>query len=170
MNDKRIKWGVIGSGGIASRRTIPEGIIPAGNATLHAVFDIDQKTNGESARKYGAKAAGSIRELLASGIDAVYVASPANVHLDHVMACADAGKHVLCEKPLGMNVEEAEKMIAACNKAGIVLGTALMMRFHAQHQEALRMIGEGKIGKPVFGRAQLSCWYPPIDGPGGRIR
>ncbi|KPL23336.1 MAG: hypothetical protein AMS23_06720, partial [Bacteroides sp. SM1_62] len=164
MNDKQIKWGVIGSGGIARRRTIPEGIVPAENAALFAVYDIDQESNKEVAQQYGAKAAGSIKELLGCGMDAVYVASPANLHLDHVLACADAGKHVLCEKPLGMSVEEAEKMISACNDAGIVLGTALMMRFHAQHQQALQMISDGKIGKPVFGRAQLSCWYPPIDG------
>ncbi len=164
MNDKQIKWGVIGSGGIARRRTIPEGIIQAENAVLIAVSDIDQKANEEVAQESGAKAAGSIKELLEYGIDAVYVASPANLHLEHVIACADAGKHVLCEKPLGMSVEEAGKMISACSNAGVVLGTALMMRFHAQHQAALKMVSDGKIGIPVFGRAQLSCWYPPIDG------
>jgi len=164
MNDRKINWGVIGSGGIARRRTIPEGIYPAENAILHAVFDINQQSNEEVAREHGAKATGSIKELLGSGIDAVYVASPANLHLEHVIACAEAGKHVLCEKPLGKNVEEAEKMISACNAAQVVLGTALMMRFHTQHQAALKMVNEGKIGKPVFGRAQLSCWYPPMDG------
>jgi len=164
MNDKQIKWGVIGSGGIARRRTIPEGIIPAENSVLLGVFDINQQSNEEVAQEFGSKAAGSIKELLEYGIDAVYVASPANLHLEHVIACAEAGKHVLCEKPLGMSVEEAEKMISACNNAGVVLGTALMMRFHTQHQAALKMVSDGKIGKPVFGRAQLSCWYPPIDG------
>ena len=127
MNDQKIKWGVIGSGGIARRRTIPEGMVPAENAVLHTVFDIDRQANEEVAQEFGAKAAGSINELLESGIDAVYVASPANLHLEHVMACAGAGKHVLCEKPLGMNVDEAEKMISACRDAGITLGTALMI-------------------------------------------
>jgi len=164
MDENKIKWGVIGSGGIARRRTIPEGIVPAKNAILHAVFDIDHRVNQEVAREFGATAAPSIKELLASGIDAVYVASPANAHLEHVMACAEAGKHVLCEKPLGMTVAEAEQMMAACQNARVVLGTALMMRFHAQHREALQMVRENRIGKPVFGRAQLSCWYPPMEG------
>ena len=164
MHNKQIKWGVIGSGGIARRRTIPEGIIPAENSVLLGVFDINQQSNEEVAQEFWSKAAGSIKELLEYGIDAVYVASPANLHLEHVIACAEAGKHVLCEKPLGMSVEEAEKMISACNNAGVVLGTALMMRFHTQHQAALKMVSDGKIGKLVFGRAQLSCWYPPIDG------
>jgi len=133
MNDKKINWGVIGSGGIARRRTIPEGIIPAENAVLLGVFDIDKQSNEEVAQEHGAKAAGSIKELLESGIDAVYVASPANLHLEHVIACAKAGKHMLCEKPLGMSVAEAEQMISACSNAGVVLGIALMMRFHTQH-------------------------------------
>jgi len=55
-------------------------------------------------------------------------------------------------------------MIAVCKAEGVRLGTALMMRFHAQHQAALKLIREGKLGKPVYGRAQLSCWYPPIPG------
>ena len=69
----KIKWGVIGSGGIAQRRTIPEGIIPAEHAELVAVFDINSKVNIEVAHKFSAKAVHSIPELLNSGIDAVYI-------------------------------------------------------------------------------------------------
>ena len=54
-------------------------------------------------------------------------------------------------------------MIAASEAASCRLGSAFMMRFHSQHQAALRMIQGGRIGKPVYGRAQLSCWYPPIQ-------
>ncbi len=164
MNDQKIKWGVIGSGGIARRRTIPEGIVPAENAILQSVYDINPEANSEVAAETGAAAAGSVGELLDSGIEAVYVASPAHAHLKHVLACAEAGRHVLCEKPLGLTVEEAGQMISACQDAGVTLGTALMMRFHSQHREALRMLEDGRIGKPVYGRAQLSCWYPPIEG------
>jgi len=164
MSDNIIKWGVIGSGGIARRRTIPEGIVPAANACLEAVFDINQDANMEVAHEFSAKACSSLEELLSSDIDAVYVASPVHVHLEHVTACAKAGKDVLCEKPLGMDVAEAEKMIEVCKSAGVQLGTALMMRFLAQHQEAVEMIQAGRIGDPVYARAQLSCWYPPIEG------
>ncbi len=149
MSNKQIKWGVIGSGGIARRRTIPEGIVQAQNASLDAVYDINKTSNSEVALEFSAKDCSSLDELLSSDIDAVYVASPINVHLEHVTACAAAGKHVLCEKPLGMDVAEAEKMIEVCKSAGVQLGTALMMRFHTQHQEAKRMIKEGKIGDPV---------------------
>ena len=163
MADK-IKWGVIGSGGIAFRRTIPEGIVPARNAELAVVYDVNQKVNEEVGQKFGAIAAGSVGEVLASEIDAVYIATPAHLHRDQVLECTRARRHVLCEKPLGMTGAEAEEMVSACRQAGIQLGTAFMMRFHSQHQAALEIAQEGKLGKLVYGRAQLSCWYPPIEG------
>ncbi len=164
MSETKIKWGVIGSGGIAQRRTIPEGIVLAKNAQLVAVFDVNADVNNAVATKFNAKAVKSIDELLKSDIDAVYIASPVNLHLEHTVACAKAKKHVFCEKPLGMTVADAEQMIKVCKHESVVLGTGLMMRFLAQHQAALKLIKDGKLGKPVYGRAQLSCWYPPIPG------
>jgi len=160
----KIKWGVIGSGGIARRRTIPEGIMQADHAILASVYDINSEVNEAVAKEFNAKAVNSIQELLQSGIDAVYVASPVNLHLDHVITCAKGKKHVLCEKPLGMTIEETEKMIAFCKDEGVLPGTSFMMRFLSQHQAALKIVKEGRLGKPVYARAQLSCWYPPIAG------
>ena len=105
----RIKWGVIGSGGIAKRRTIPEGISKAGNAELTAVFDINPQVNAEVAEKYSAKQTSSIEELLSTDIDVVYIATPAYLHADQVRASAEAGKQILCEKPLGMTVAETQE-------------------------------------------------------------
>ncbi|MHC4628290.1 MAG: Gfo/Idh/MocA family protein, partial [Planctomycetota bacterium] len=161
---EKVKWGVIGSGGIARRRTIPEGILKADNAELSLVYDIDEQVNAEVAKESGARPAQSIDALLEAGLDAVYIATPANLHRDQVLACAEAGKNILCEKPLGMTIAEAEEMIESCRAANVKLGCAFMMRFVAQHVEALRLINEGRLGKPTYGRAQLSCWYPPIDG------
>jgi predicted dehydrogenase len=158
----KIKWGVIGSGGIARRRTIPEGFVPAHNAHLVAVYDASAALNKEVAKEFGAHAAESLEALLAADIEAVYVASPVHTHQAQVLACAKAGKHVLCEKSLGRTVAEAEAMVAACRQAGMQFGTAFMMRFQTQHQAAAKMIRDGQLGKPVYARAQLSCWYPPI--------
>lgn len=160
----KIKWGVIGSGGIARRRTIPEGIAPAEYAKLVSVYDINSEANNTVAKEFQAIAANSIQDLINSDIDAVYVASPANMHLDQVIACARGEKHVLCEKPLSMTIEDTEKMAEICKEEEILLGVGLMMRFLSQHQAALKLIQEGKLGKPVYGRVQLSCWYPPIQG------
>jgi predicted dehydrogenase len=162
--EDRVGWGVIGSGGIALRRTIPEGIVPAANARLVAVYDVNQEVNRQVAERFGARAASNLDELLEADVEAVYVATPVHAHREQVLACARARKHVLCEKPLGLNVAEAEEMVAACRQAGVLLGTALMMRFHSQHQAALKLIREGRLGRPVYARAQLSCWYPPIPG------
>ncbi len=162
--ENKVKWGVIGSGGIARRRTIPEGIANAEHAVLTSVFDVNAEANKAVAAQFNATPASAIKDLLDSGVDAVYVASPADRHLEQVIACARAKKHVLCEKPLGMTVKEAEKMISICSEEGVTLGVGLMMRFVEQHKAALKMIQDGKLGKPVYGRAQLSCWYPPMEG------
>lgn len=160
----KTKWGVLGSGGIARRRTIPEGIARAVNAELTAVFDVNAEANRDVAAQFNVTACRSVDELLAGDCEIVYVATPAYLHCDQVMRAADAGKHVLCEKPLGMTVDEGLRMVEACARHHVKLGTAFMMRFHAQHREALRMVREGLLGRPTFGRAQLSCWYPPIEG------
>ena len=160
---KRVRWGVVGSGGIARRRTIPEGFIAARNAHLVAVFGTNSATNQEVAKEFGALAAPSLEALLASDIEAVYIASPVQAHQEQTLACASAGKHVLCEKPLGRTVAEAEEMTASCQEAGVQFGAAFMMRFQAQHQAAAQLIGSGRLGKPVYARVQLSCWYPPIE-------
>src|SRR2546421_12343422 len=98
----KIKWGVIGSGGIARRKTIPQGIAPARNSELTVVYGTNPKTNAEVAQEFGGKAVDTIDALLREDIQAVYVASPPDAHLQQVLACARAGKHILCEKPLGL--------------------------------------------------------------------
>lgn len=160
----KVKWGVWGSGGIARRRTIPEGILKAPNAELHAVTGNDPENVREVAAEFGATACPDEAGFIESGCDAVYVATPVHVHLPEVIQLAKAGIHVLCEKPLAVNVAEAEQMVEVCRGNGVKLGAALMMRFHAQHQAAREIVASGKLGKPVFARAQLSCWYPPITG------
>lgn len=163
MNEK-IKWGVVGAGGIARRRTIPEGILPARNATLVATCSLRAEVNQEVARRYGARPAASLEELLSADLDAVYVATPVHLHAEQVARAAAAGKHVFCEKPLGLSVTEAQTMLAACQQAGVNLGTAFMMRFQSQHVALRDLIRAGRLGRPVYARAQLSCWYPPIPG------
>lgn len=157
---RKVRWAVLGAGGIARRRTIPEGLMRASNAELIAVYD--PVGGDEVARQFGVKACPTEKSLLAQDCEAVYIATPVYLHRKQVMAAARAGRHVLCEKPLGLTVRDAERVLQVCDDCGVKLGVALMMRFHACHVEARRLIESGAIGKPVFGRAQLSCWYPPI--------
>lgn len=160
----KVKWGVIGCGGIADRRTIP-GMMLADNAELIAVMD----TNGEAAKKVKEKynalyAFDSVDELLAiEEIDAVYIASPVFCHKEQVEAAAKAGKHILLEKPIGLDIAEAEEIIKICEKANIKLGVGFMMRYAAYHEKMKEIIAEGRIGKLVSARAEFTCWYPTMD-------
>ena len=159
---EQVRWAVVGAGGIARRRTIPEGIVAADNATLAAVYS--PRSGSAVAQEYGVIHCETYEQLLEQEIDAVYIATPTFLHRDQVAQAAAAGKHALCEKPLALDPGLAQEMVDVCEKAGVKLGVGLMMRFQSCHQEAKKLIGEGVIGKPVFGRAQLSCWYPPIEG------
>lgn len=159
-----LKWGVIGCGGIADRRTIPEGFMRSPLADLVAVQDVDGDRARAVGEKYGvAKVYHRDADLVADpSVEAVYIASPNHLHRDHTLLAAGAGKHVLCEKPLAPTVAAAEEMVDACRAAGVTLGMNFMMRFHACHRKIRAMIAEGEMGTPVLAKAELTCWYPPI--------
>ena len=162
----KVKWGVIGACGIADRRTIPEGIIPAKNAELVALMDIDEKGVRKVAKKYGNVRCYTKEEDLIndSEVEAVYIATPTYLHHKHVLMAAKAKKHILCEKPMAMNLNQAEEMIRACRENKVKLTLDYMMRYHTYNRKIKQMIDDGKLGKLVMGRAQLTCWYPPIKG------
>lgn len=162
----RLRWGVIGAGGIADRRTIPEGIMAARNAELVAIQDTAQDRVQQVAEKYDVPRIFTVeQDLLAlPEVDAVYIATPTTLHARQVKMAAVAGKHILCEKPLGMTTQEIEDEIAVCTDAGVKLGTNFMMRFHGCHLAMQKMIQAGELGRLVMGRAELTCWYPPIPG------
>ncbi|HIE51182.1 MAG TPA: Gfo/Idh/MocA family oxidoreductase, partial [Armatimonadetes bacterium] len=137
-----VGWGVIGAGGIADRRTIPEGILPARNAHLVAVMGRNEPRVREVAEKYGGVAWYTKEEdLLANGeVQAVYVATPNHLHCEQTVRALRAGKHVLCEKPMAMNLAEGEKMIEVAQEHNLKLAIGYMMRFHAWHQELKRLV------------------------------
>ena len=162
----KVKWGVIGACGIADRRTIPEGIIPAKNAKLVALMDIDEQRIKKVAKKYGNVRYYTKEEDLIddSEVEAVYIATPTYLHHKHVLMAAKAKKHILCEKPMAMNLREAQEMINVCRENKVKLTLDYMMRYHSYNRKIKEMIDDGKLGKLVMGRAQLTCWYPPIKG------
>ncbi len=160
----KIKWGVIGCGGIADRRTLP-GMMLAKNAELIAVMDANKAAADACREKYNAKYAfDKMEDVLAiDEIQAVYIASPVFCHKEQAMAAADAGKDILIEKPVGLTAAEAEEIAAYCKTKGVKLGVGFMMRFHAYHQAMHEIVASGKIGEIVSARAQLTCWYPEME-------
>ncbi len=160
----KVKWGVIGCGGIADRRTLP-GMMLAENAELVAVMDANREAADRCKEKYNAKYAFDKAEDLLSleEIEAVYIASPVFCHKEQVEQAAKAKKHILLEKPMGLSVEESKEIGAICEKEGVKLGVAFMMRFHSYHQKMREIVSSGTIGEVVSARAQFTCWYPEIE-------
>lgn len=161
----KVRWGVIGAGGIADRRTIP-GMMLCDNAELVAVMEINMELAEKCRAKWNCKRAYDTEAgLLADPeVDAVYIASPVVLHARQAMAAADAGKHILIEKPLAMTSEEGQKVVDYCEAKGVKIAAGLMMRFGSYVQEMKKAIAAGKIGKPVSGYSQFTCWYPDMPG------
>lgn len=162
---RKIKWGVIGAGGIADRRTLP-GMMLAENAELVAVMEVNAELTEKLRAKYNAKRGyTSADELLADPeIEAVYIASPVVCHKEQAIKAAKAGKHILLEKPAALTIEDGEEILAAAKEAGVLIASGFMMRYHGYHQKVKEMIANGDIGQVVSARAQLTCWYPEIEG------
>ena len=162
---EKVRWGVIGAGGIADRRTIP-GMMLCDNAELVAVMEINMELAEKCRAKWGCKKAYDNEAALLADpeIDAVYIASPVFLHAKQAMAAADAGKHILIEKPLAMTSEEGMKVVEYCKAKGVLIAAGLMMRFGAYVQAMKKAVAEGKIGKPVSGYSQFTCWYPDMPG------
>lgn len=157
---RKIKWGVIGAGGIADRRTIP-GMKLAKNSTLEAIMDVanvEALAKKHKVKKYTNKIKDIVND---KEIDAVYIATPANLHLKQIKAVAEAGKHILCEKPLTLSIKESKEAVKICAKNKVRLQEGYMMKFHGAHQEIQKIIKKGTLGKVTYMRAQLACWFPP---------
>jgi 1,5-anhydro-D-fructose reductase (1,5-anhydro-D-mannitol-forming) len=148
-----LNWGIIGLGKLAHTRIAPAFAQAPGNR-LVAVAGRDATRTAEFAAQHGVRPA-TIEALLTDPeIGAVYVAATNDLHAPYTIAAARAGKHVLCEKPLARTPAEAEAMIAACQAAGVRLGTAFQMRFHPAHQQIRALVQEGVFGEIRQARAQ----------------
>lgn len=160
---EKLGVGVIGAGGIAFRRTIPA-MLKTKNVRVVAVMDpvdVEKVAKTFRIRRYYSE----IEPLLEDPeVEAVYIASPVHCHLKQIEAAAQAGKHILCEKPLARNLAETKKAVDICRRKKVFLQEGYMMKFHGAHQMIKGLIDEGRLGKLVYIRAQLSCWYPPIPG------
>ena len=167
----KIRFGVIGAGGIADRRTIP-GLLKSDRAELVAVMGPDAKRTERLRAKYNAKYAyTSEAELLEnSEIDAVYIASPVNMHLSQAKLAADYGKHILLEKPLALTAEDAQELIAYCEERNVRVAAGFMMRYGTCINEMKRAYESGKIGKLISAYAHFTCWYPDIPGSWRQVK
>ncbi|AEI41548.1 Gfo/Idh/MocA family protein [Paenibacillus mucilaginosus] len=148
MSEKKIRWGILGCANIAVRAVIP-GTQKSETGVVAAIASRGIGKAQETAEKMGIPTAyGSYEELLADeSIDAVYIPLPNHLHKEWTIKAAEAGKHVLCEKPAALNAEETREMAAACEKAGVIFAEAFMYRYHPRYQMIREIIASGEIGE-----------------------
>ncbi len=161
--NKKIRWGIIGTGGIAG--VFAETLKKIDGAELAGVGSRSKKTAEAFAKRFDIpNAYGSYQELVAADdIDVVYVATPHPMHMDNTILCLEHKKAVLCEKPLCMNAEQAEKMITAAKENKVFLMEAMWTRFLPVLQKVREVIDAGMIGDLQFARADFS--FKASDDP-----
>lgn len=157
------KVGIIGCGKIAQVRHIPE-YADNKDAQLWGYYDLNTARAEELAQKFGGKAYASYQDMLADKeIDAVSVCAANNVHAEITIAALRAGKHVLCEKPMAITLQECEDMVEEAKKAGKFLMIGQNQRLAKAHVKARQLVEEGLIGKVIsfrttFGHAGPETW------------
>lgn len=143
----KIRWGVLSTANIGLKKVLP-GMQQGRYSTVTAIASRDVYRARQAAHALGiAKAYGSYEELLADPeIDAVYNPLPNQLHVPWTVKAAEAGKHVLCEKPLSMTLAEAKSLLEVRARTGVKIGEAFMIRAHPQWLRAQQLIAEGRIG------------------------
>jgi 1,5-anhydro-D-fructose reductase (1,5-anhydro-D-mannitol-forming) len=155
-----VRWGLIGASTIA-RQFMINAMRAQGDGEVAAVMSSSpQRARAYAAENGIAAAFSSLDDLLAADIDAVYVSTPHELHLEQVLAAARAKKHVLCEKPRALTSAEARTMVAACKAAGVVLGTNHHLRNAGAHRAMREAISSGRIGRPIAARVFHSVYLP----------
>lgn len=148
MSLSKLKWGVLGCAGIAKRAVIP-GVQASELNEVAAIASRSLDQASRTAEEHGIQTAyGSYEELLSDPtIDVVYIPLPNHLHREWTIRAAEAGKHVLCEKPLALNAKEAEEMAQACAEAGVQLSEAFMYRWNPRYDVIREIIASGEIGE-----------------------
>lgn len=153
-----VRFGILGFGLHAVRRLMP-GFAHAKRCTVTALWRRDWERAQQSVREYSKfplRAYDSPESLCSSPeVDAVFVASPDALHLEHTLIALKHRKPVLCEKPMAMNASECERMLAATEKAGVLLGIAQNFRFNRSVNRMRELVAEGRIGRPLLARSEF---------------
>lgn len=164
---RSIRWGILGAARIAARCVLPA-FKSARHAQAVAIAARDPDRARTMAQEFGIpRAYGSYAELLADPtIEAVYIPLPNDLHLPWTLRALEAGKHVLCEKPIAMDAEQARTIAEASARCARHVAEAFMTRFHPQWRRARELISSGRLGEV---RA-VHCWFSYDNPPGLNLR
>lgn len=150
MTKPELRWGIIGCGDVVMNKSGPS-LLLADSSVICSVMN----RNKTKAEKYAQENriptwTGDASEIMQDpDIDIVYIATPPDSHQDYTLAAARAGKHVLVEKPMALNSEQAKKMVDVCSDRGVRLFVAYYRRFQPHAEKMHKIIREGEIGRPV---------------------
>lgn len=148
---KKVRYAVVGLGHIAQAAVLPA-FAHAENSELTAIVSDDPQKRRELAEKYNVERAVDYDDLEdlfeRRDVDAVYIALPNHMHHEYVIRAANAGMHVLCEKPLGVTTTECDEMISAADAAGVKLMTAYRLHFEKANLKAIEIVKTGQVGEP----------------------
>ena len=156
VDSQTLGWGIVGLGRIAGTEIAPA-ITASASGTLASVVSRDQGRAEAFAREHGAATAldDYAKMLTDPAVQAVYIATPNVQHAEQVIAAAQAGKHVLCDKPLAVTVADARRCVEECALAGVGLGMTFQTRFYDGMAEAAVLVRDGGIGRVVTAEAQI---------------
>ena len=144
-DQEALRWGVVGASVISRQMVADFALVPG--ATVSAVVSRDAARAAAFADEFGIAASYSRRhDMFASDVDAVYIATPHVTHFDIASEAIAAGKHVLCEKPLGMNEREVRELAARAAHAGVFLMEAMWMKFNPLYARLSQLIADGVLG------------------------
>lgn len=152
-----VRWGVLGTAGIARTQVVPA-IQASSNGRVTALAGRDPERNAEFAAAFSIESVlASYEALIASpNVDAVYIPLPNSLHAEWAIKAADAGKAVLCEKPLALNAAEAKRVADHFARRNVPLMEGFMYRFHPQNLHVRKLVADGAIGRVLEVRAHLS--------------
>jgi 1,5-anhydro-D-fructose reductase (1,5-anhydro-D-mannitol-forming) len=154
------RWGLIGASAIAHEYMIDA--VREADGEVVSVLSRDAERGARYAAEHNiARHSTSLEEFLADPeIEAVYISTTNEMHKPQTLAAARAGKHVLCEKPLALIVEDARAMVETCKRAGIVMGTNHHLRNAGTHRAMHQAIKDGLIGRPIAARVFHAVYLP----------
>jgi 1,5-anhydro-D-fructose reductase (1,5-anhydro-D-mannitol-forming) len=155
-----VRWGLVGASTIA-REWIVDAIRATGGEVASVLSSDPERGNRFAEENRIAAAVTSLDALFDGGVDAVYISTTNELHCSQTLAAAAAGKHVLCEKPLALDLADARRMVDACKAAEVLLGTNHHLRNAATHRALRAAIQQGRIGRPLFARVFHAVHLPP---------
>ena len=172
-----LNYGIIGCGNVVERKSGPSIQLAPRSRIVGAMRRDGQKAQAYAETNDVAVWSDDAQDIIEHpDVNIVYVATPPSSHMEYIIAAARAGKHVLCEKPMALNAAQCDRMIAACDDAGVQLFVAYFRRFWPNLLAMKQLIDDGRIGTPMHGHIEIAkpikygkfLWHetPEISGGG----